>query len=208
MILGPLLKDFFKTLDSEKICDVILKYGAECESIIEYGSCGGVNSVALFQALINGKGKWKPRLFAVDLVEDISITRLREIANKVGISFQFWKGNSFEFPVFETDGFFWDTFHCGGVLIKDLDRISPYVNKYIFISGMETFGNNSEALIKNMNLDIITAELKMSTDEVGKGLKPALVHFLEKRPEWKKKTDCGELIVLERVKPNPGRLFI
>lgn len=208
MILEPLLKDFFKTPDSEKICNEILKYGAECESIIEYGSCGGVSSVALFQALIIGKGKWRPRLFAVDLVEDISISRLQEIANKVGISFQFWKGNSFEFPIFETDGFFWDTFHCGGLLIKDLDRISPYVHKYIFISGMETFGNNSEALVKNMNFDMITAELKMSTYEIGKGLKPALANFLENNPEWEKKTDCGELVVLERVKPNQVRLFI
>ena len=73
---------------------------------------------------------------------------------------------------------------------------------------METFGNNSEALVKNMNFDMITAELKMSTYEIGKGLKPALANFLENNPEWEKKTDCGELVVLERVKPNQVRLFI
>jgi len=207
MLLEPLLKDFFKTPDSVKICSEILKYGSECESIIEYGSCGGVSSIALFQALINGRRKWKPRLFAVDLVEDISIIRLREIANKVGISFQFCKGNSFEFPVFETDGFFWDTFHCGGVLIRDLERISPYVNKYIFIAGTETYGTNSEAVIKNMNLDMLTTELQMSTEEISKGLKPALIQFIKKNPEWRQKSECGDLFIIERIKSNTGRLF-
>jgi hypothetical protein len=207
MILGQLLKEFFKTPEAEKKCGEILKYGSNCETVIEYGSCGGVSTLALFQALLNGKKKWRPRLFGVDISEDVSIIRLREIAEKTGISFQFWKGHSFEFPVFETDGFFWDTFHCGGVLTRDLERISPYVNKYIFISGSETYGINSEAVIKNMNLDTLTNELHMSNEEISEGLKPALIQFLKKNPEWRQKSECGDLLILERIKSNDGLLF-
>ena len=111
MSLLPFLNEFFKTEEAKATCNIILELGSKCESFIEFGSRGGVSSIAILQALLNGKKQspWSPRFTAMDLAEDDSITKLHEISAKIGVSFQFWKGHSAEFPVFEADGFMWDT---------------------------------------------------------------------------------------------------
>jgi hypothetical protein len=154
MSLLPFLNEFFKTEEAKATCNIILERGSKCESFIEFGSRGGVSSIAILQALLNGKKTWSPRFTAMDLAEDDSIVKLREISDKVGVSFQFWKGHSADFPVFEADGFMWDTFHCAPNLLVDLERVGPGIHKYIFILGTRIDGLHSEAVRRGLDLEI------------------------------------------------------
>jgi hypothetical protein len=209
MSLLPFLNEFFKTEEAKATCNIILDLGSKCESFIEFGSRGGVSSIAILQALLNGKKQspWSPRFTAMDLAEDDSITKLHEISAKIGVSFQFWKGHSAEFPVFEADGFMWDTFHSAGNLLVDLERVGPGIHKYIFILGTRIDGVESEAVRRKLDIDITANELRVPSPSVKHGLGIAISEFLKKHPEWTKETDFGELTVLKRTTANPDWVF-
>ena len=209
MSLLPFLNEFFKTEEAKATCNIILDLGSKCTSFIEFGSRGGVSSIAILQALLNGRNglDWSPRFTAMDLAEDESITKLSEISAKIGIAFQFWKGHSADFPVFEADGFMWDTFHSAGNLLVDLERVGPGIHKYIFILGTRIDGVESEAVRRKLDIDITANELRVPVPSVRPGLLLAITEFLKKHPEWTKETDFGELTVLKRTTPNPDWVF-
>lgn len=183
------------------------EFGSKCSSIIEFGVRGGVSALILFAALLDGKSKWRPRYVGVDLVQDDSIGKLDKLAADNNISFQFWKGHSTQYPLHESDGFVWDIFHAGGSLLFDLDRISPYIHKYIFILGIAQFGDNSEAIQKNVDIEKVAEELRIDKDGAKMGLKEGIQKFLAKNNEWHIIKEQGELCVLGRKSPCFTGLF-
>jgi hypothetical protein len=203
MSLLQLLNEFFKTEEAKATCNIILDLGSKCETFIEFGSRGGVASIAILQALLNGKKNWAPRLTAMDLVEDDSINKLREISAKIGISFQFWKGHSADFPIFEADGFLWDSFHSAANLLVDLERVGPGIHKYIFILGTRIDGAESEAVRRGLDFETTANELRVPSTHIKSGLNFAITEFLKKHPEWTKATEFSELTVLKRTSANP-----
>lgn len=187
--------------------EIIQKFGQMCESFVEFGTRGGITGTLILRALSEKKGLWKPRYVGVDLIADESVELIDKLAKENNISFQFWKGHTTQYPIHETDGLLWDTFHAGGALLLDLERMSPFVHKYIMILGMASFGENSEATMKKFDIGAVSREL--FTDETGAkmGLKTGVSKFLEKHSEWALLCEFGELCVLERKVPIKG-LFI
>lgn len=188
---------------------IIDNFGSKCSSFVEFGTRGGITGALIIGSLVNGqkKTKWMPRYVGVDLVADESIEVIDKISKANGISFQFWKGHTTQYPIHETDALVWDTFHAGGALLLDLERMSPWVHKYIMILGVNSFGKVSEAVSKNFDIAAVSKELY--TDEAGAkmGLNEAIAKFLEKHKEWAVVREFGELCVLERKVPISKGLF-
>lgn len=184
--------------------EIIQKFGKTCGSFIEFGTRGGITGTLILRALAAQKGTWKPRYIGVDLIADESVELIDKLAKENNISFQFWKGHTTQYPIHETDGLLWDTFHAGGALLLDLERMSPFVHKYIMILGMASFGTISEATMKKFDIGAVSREL--FTDEAGTkmGLKDGVSKFLEKHSEWNLLCEFGELCVLERKIPIKG----
>ena len=187
---------------------IINNFGSKCSSFVEFGTRGGVTGALILGSLQNGnKGQWMPRYVGVDLVTDESVEMIDKLAKVNGISFQFWRGHTTQYPIHETDALVWDTFHAGGALLLDLERMSPFVHKYIMILGINSFGSVSEATATNFDIAAVSKELY--TDEAGAkmGLKEAIAKFLEKHKEWATVREFGELCVLERKIPISNGLF-
>jgi len=187
--------------------EIIHKFGKTCGSFIEFGTRGGITGTLILRALAEQKGMWKPRYVGVDLIADESVELIDKLAKENGISFQFWKGHTTQYPIHETDGLLWDTFHAGGALLLDLERMAPCVHKYIMVLGVASFGTISEATMKKFDISAVSREL--FTDEAGAkmGLKEGISKFLEKHKEWNLVCEFAELCVLERKVPIKG-LFI
>jgi hypothetical protein len=194
---------------SKETGGIINQFGSKCSSFVEFGTRGGISGALILGSLLSGKNgkQWMPRYIGVDLVADESVETIDKLAKANGISFQFWRGHTTQYPIHETDALLWDTFHSGGALLLDLERLSPYVHKYIMILGINSFGSVSEAVSKNFDIAAVAKEL--FTDEVGAkmGLNEAISKFLEKHSEWSVIREFGELCVLERKIPISNGLF-
>jgi len=207
MNLEPFLNEFYKTTEARECCSIIRKYMSQCDTVIEFGTRGGITAVTILQALIDQKRKFRGRLLGVDLISDSSIEKISEIADKVGVSFQFWNGHTKDFPRTECDGFLWDTFHCAGNLKTDLDLNSPHIHKFIIIIGTAVDGITSEAIRRNLDTELVANELRISADGVKKGLLSAIVEFLQENSEWVKECEFGDITILKRIKPVKGYIF-
>jgi hypothetical protein len=207
MNLEPFLNEFYKTTEARECCSIIRKYMSQCDTIIEFGTRGGITAVTILQALIDKKRKFSGRLLGVDLISDNSIEKISEIADKIGVSFQFWNGHTMDFPKTECDGFLWDTFHCAGNLKTDLNLNSPYIHKFIIIVGTAIDGERSEAVRRNLDTELVATELRISTDDVKNGLLVAIAEFLNGNLEWVKEREFGDITILKRIKPIKSALF-
>jgi hypothetical protein len=184
MDLSNLITQFYKTPEQQAVAKYIIDKSAQCSSIIEFGTKGGVIALACFQGLILSKQKWMPRYNGVDLMEDESILTLKKLAEKIGISFQFSRQPTKNYPIHETDMLVWDTFHCAGNLLLDLIKMGPYIKKFILIKGVQTNGEHSEAVNRKLDIDRVAAELEIDRKGAELGLKNAIQFFLKKDPNW------------------------
>jgi hypothetical protein len=184
MDLSNLIGQFYKTSEQIAVAKFIIEKSAQCSCIVEFGTKGGVLALACFQGLLKGKQKWIPRYIGLDLVEDESITTLRKLADTVGISFQFVRQPTKDYPIHETDMLVWDTFHCAGNLLMDLLRMGPYVKKFILIKGIQTDGEHSEAVNRKLDIDRVATELEIDRKGAELGLKNAIQNYVSRNPDW------------------------
>jgi hypothetical protein len=200
MSLTPYLEALFKTDEAISTVKNIRQYGSKCSSLIEFGVRGGGTAVAFFQALLDGATdkKWMPRYVGVDLVNDESIKKLELLAEKHNISFEFWQGHTTNFPAFRADALVWDTFHCGGALSDDLERLSPHIDKYIFILGVRMYGIESEAVKRNLNLEQVAKEIHSDVAGARKGMRIAISEFISKHSNWTIASEFAELTILAK----------
>jgi hypothetical protein len=201
-----LIENLLITQKAKDTKNIIFKYAANCSIFLEFGSRGGITGTLIMGALNSNRSrsKFRPRFICVDLMHDETIVKLEQIATENQISFQFWRGHSSQYPLHQTDGLFWDCFHSGGALYNDLIRMSPYVNKYIMIMGMETFGLQSEATVSGFDINAVAQELHVTVDEARLGMKAGVAKFLENNKDWIMADQYSELCVLERVVPING----
>lgn len=192
------LNSLLLTAAAKETAAIIGKFAESCDSVIEFGSRGATSALILLNALCERKHKWKPRFVGVDLVEDDTIKMIDALAKSNGISFQFVKTHTSQYPVHETDLLLWDTFHAGGSLLSDLIRLSPFISKYIVVLGYQSFGNDSEAVVNKLNIAAVSQEL--GVDEVGAkmGIKMGVAKFLEFSNDWKIAKEFCEICILER----------
>ena len=207
MALQPLIDRFFPAPETREIVRVVRQYAETCDTILEFGCRGGMSGLLLLQGLLDTKSKWPRRYVGVDLVEDDSIKNLRGLATQNGLSSEFWRGHTKAYPLHETDGFCWDTFHCGGALFDDLIRVAPYVKKWICVLGTRTHGLTSEAVARSLPIDQVAKELQITEEGVKMGLKEGVRRFLATHPDWSQEQEIGEITILKRVSGTSTSLF-
>lgn len=189
------------------MANTVRRYASECDSVLEFGCRGGISATLLFQSLLDRRSKWRPTYVGIDLIRDESISNLAKLAVANNISFSFWQGHSKQYPAHETDAFCWDTFHCGGNLIEDLNRIAPLVNKYIFILGTGVHGAESEAIRRKLDISQVAKELHISEEGARMGLSEAIGKFLKNNSDWERVKEIGQITILKRTQPPKIRIF-
>jgi hypothetical protein len=201
------LDKLFTNPGAKEMVSVVTNFAKECETFLEFGCRGGVSGMIFMKALLQSEAKWRPRYVGVDLVEDQTIDKLKELAEQNRISFEFWKGHSKSYPIHETDGFCWDTFHCGGALFEDLTKIAPHVKKRIFILGTGIFGSESEAIVRKLDISQVAKELQITEDGVKMGMKEGIRRFLSTNHDWEEIGSIGEITILKRAGTFSNSLF-
>lgn len=195
--------------EAKEYGNILAEYVSKCSTVVEYGTRGGQCASVIVGVLkqFHRNSKWQPRFVGVDLVTDPSIEAITKLSKENGVSFQFWQGHTTQYPLHETDALVWDTFHAGGALFNDLDRISPYIHKYIVIMGVQSFDTTSEAVTKGFDISIVARELQVSEDDAKMGMRAGITKFLAKNTDWFIVRDFGEMCVLGRKKPISNGLF-
>lgn len=199
MALQPLIDQFFPTPASRELATVVRQHAQSCETLLEFGSRGGISGLLFLQTLLDSQAAWRARYVGVDLIEDDSVRNLRSLAEQNGLSFEFWRGHTKTYPPHETDGLSWDTFHCGGALFEDLVRVAPFVKKRIFVLGTQTYALESEATLRKLDATQVARELQISVDGVKMGMKEGLRRFLATHPDWRMEREIGEITILTRI---------
>jgi hypothetical protein len=180
---------------SKKTAEIIQKFTKPCEIVVEFGSRGGVSGLILIDGLAGNKG-FKKRLVSVDLVSDNTTDMLAQVAKENRVSHYFWKGHTSQYPLHEMDALLWDTFHSGGSLFMDLDRLAPYIIKYIIVLGVSSFGTVSEA--SKFDLVAVARELGVEEADAKLGMTAGIEKFLKKHTAWSIVDTYGEVAVLGR----------
>lgn len=154
----------------------LLRYGQECDTIIEMGVRFGRSTLAWLMA--------KPsKLVCYDLKvhKRLPLDIYKQWAKEQGINFVFIEGDTRKVKIEQADLLFIDTLHNYDQLKVELECHSDKANKYIILHDTETFGQKGETK--------------------GKGLQFAVDELLEKGI-WKIKEvfkNNNGLTVLERV---------
>lgn len=167
-------------------CDInglfptLRKYAQKCEHITEFGVRGVFSTYAFLAA--------RPRVMrSYDIETSANINEAGEVSAENGIDFIFKAENVLETAIEETDLLFIDTLHVYRQLKQELALHADKVHKYILMHDTETWGEDDEIPIEN---------------EEPKGLKLAIVEFLDENPQWKVKEHIKEsngLTILERI---------
>jgi hypothetical protein len=201
MALQPIMDRLFSTQATHELATVVRQHAKSCETLLEFGCRGGISGILFLQSLLDSRAVWRARYVGVDLVEDDSVRNLRGLAEQNGLSFEFWRGHTKGYPLHETDGLCWDTFHCGEALFEDLVRVAPFVKKRIFVLGTLTHAVESEATLRNLDASQVARELQISVEGVKMGLKEGLQRFLTAHPDWRMEREIGEITILTRIAP-------
>lgn len=190
------ISSLLTTEASKKTAEIIQKFTKPCVCVVEFGSRGGVSGIILIDGLAGSKQSYKKRLVSVDLVSDNTTDLLAQISKENGVSHYFWKGHTSQYPLHEMDALLWDTFHSGGSLFMDLDRLAPYIKKYIIVLGVTSFGTVSEAC--KFDLAAVSRELGVEEEDAKLGLCAGMEKFIKKHTEWSIVETYGEVAVLGR----------
>jgi cephalosporin hydroxylase len=79
---------------------------------------------------------------------------------------------------------FIDTWHVYGQLKRELERFHAIANKYIVLHDTEVDGEYGESIRLNHDIHALSASSGFPTEEITRGLKPAVNQFLMTHPEW------------------------
>lgn len=188
---------------------VLAEYAQGCEHITEMG----VAIVCSTWAWLSAKPK---RLVSVDIDHLCPVDEVREVAEEMGVDFEFVVGdtnhgvttelnkhcpwlNNVEHKNYQTeqpipyynceptDLLFIDTYHRYESLKRELELHPPKARKYIILHDTVAFTPNGEG-----------------GDKIG--LLPAVHEFLEANPQWqteKELSDWPGLYIMKRVGPDP-----
>ncbi len=156
----------------------------ESASVIEIGLREMVSTWGLLQGLAENRTENKSYI-GIDLnippIENLFLAD--RLAEKNGISFQFWQKNDFGLEIESADLLFIDSWHTYRHLTYELETFSPKIRKFIAMHDTsEPWGNDDEPLYQGT-----VPNYPRQFDQNKKGLWPAVQDFLSRHPEWRLK---------------------
>jgi hypothetical protein len=179
----------------------LYKYALECDSIIETGVRSVVSSWALVNGLLNNNSTNRKKLLLND-INVCNITELLSLTSNENIDINYiWKSNLKIELNQKYDMIFIDTWHVYGQLIRELNKFSPYINKYIIMHDTTVDGIYGETIRCCMDAVKQSIDNEFPIHEINKGLSFAIDDFLLSNPEWTIKevfTNNNGLTILEK----------
>tara|TARA_Y100000389_G_C17396228_1_gene482683 strand:- start:46 stop:717 length:672 start_codon:yes stop_codon:yes gene_type:complete len=172
--------------DINEHLDVLAAHAEECTTVFETGVRGVVSSWALIYGLNRGVSGSKK--FLMNDIVECDTSQLINLSKKINLETKFIKKNNLDIVIddnFRFDLLFIDTFHVYGQLIKELQKFSPYINKYIILHDTTIDGEHGEAIRHNWNIKEMSDKTGISEEEITVGLWPAIEEFIQDNPEWK-----------------------
>ena len=123
------------------ICDhfpLMLKYGSQCSHITEMGVRNGISTWGWVGS--------KPQTLICYDIEDSPIQDIKDTALNLGIDFQFYKADTREIEIEETDLLFIDTEHNYDQIQKELSLHGNKVRKFIVFHDTVSSPSINEAI--------------------------------------------------------------
>lgn len=179
---------------------ILRSLARDCVSVTEIGIRGMVSTWAILLGLAERDSLDERLYLGIDIAAppQKSFISAEKLAERCGISYNFWKANDMDIKIPSVDMLFIDSLHTYCHLTYELETFAASVNKYILMHDTSApWGNRNDHLYKGNY-----SEYPEHYDRSKKGLWPAVEDFLETHPEWKllkRYENCHGLTILERV---------
>lgn len=193
-----------KPSDINQHLPTLFKYASQCESVVECGVRGCVSSWAFIHGLMNNNKPTKEIL-----LNDIQPCDIRgvlylsqQVETKIEVKYE-WVNDLDLILDHPYDLLFIDTWHVYGQLKRELNKFSPFINKYIIMHDTTVDEIEGETVRNKWNSLHQSATTGIPEEEINDGLGRAIHEFLSSNPEWtllEKWTNNNGLTVLERVR--------
>ncbi len=192
----------------QKPCDInehlltLARYASQCESIVELGVRGCVSSWAFLVGLLHNN---KPNKHLI--MNDITECPIEEILNRgraFGVKMDYQWCNDLELKLenLKIDMVFIDTWHVYGQLKRELAKFGPITQKYIAMHDTTVDEIHGETIRCGLNAEEQSRESGIPVEEIKKGLRWAVLEFLQENPNWiieEKFTHNNGLTILKRI---------
>jgi hypothetical protein len=189
-----------QTSDIHEHVPVLRQYASECSSVIEIGLRTMNSSWGILQGLSENSSLHRSYL-GIDLEQpaDFLLNQARDLAQKNGISFDFWQANDLFIDIKPTEMLFIDSLHIYCHLTYELEKFSPKVSKYIIMHDTsDPWGSIDDFQQYHGN----RSEYPEFIDRHKRGLWQAVEDFLARHPEWvlhERRLNNHGLTVLKRI---------
>jgi len=160
-----------------------------------------VSTWAFLHGLVQSQAE-KKIMYCVDIEPIPGIDKVATLATAANIEMQFIQHDSATVVMPPVDLLFIDTWHVYGHLKRELAFHHANVRKYILMHDTEVDAIHGESLRLGMPIHQQSIESGYPEEEITRGLKFALVEFLESHPEWelyKHFSNNNGLTVLKRI---------
>jgi uncharacterized protein (DUF433 family) len=182
----PLLRSFYNTLitddsDIHRLVPIIYGYAMRVNTVVEMGSRTGHSTTAIMQA-------YPSNFTIIDLIISSDVRTLERTYKSCApphAHLQVIEHDDLTIGIDTVEMLFIDTLHDEGQVRKELELHASKVTKWILFHDVISFGHREE-----------------SGNQIGRGLHPAIVEFMEKHKEWVEEAYfpfSHGLLVLRRV---------
>jgi hypothetical protein len=179
----------------------LFKYAKECDSIIECGVRSVISSWALLYGLSYNNKPIKQLL--LNDIKPCNITELLDAGSHTNVEINYQWINDLEMNLTQNyDLIFIDTWHVYGHLKRELNKFSPYINKYIVMHDTTVDEFEGETIREKLNAYEQSQTSGIPIEEILCGLGKAIDEFLQENDNWvlhEKLTYNNGLTVLRRV---------
>ncbi len=188
-----------KKSDIYKHLPILLKYAKRCKHITEMGARTGMSTSAFMHARVEKFVSYDYQYSNPEPHLKQQIERLKNtfnLARQEGINCQFIGADVLQVNIEQTDLLFLDTWHCYDQLKRELELHASKVNKYIIFHDVISYGVKGEGY---PSLD--TNHPQRNNFNGDKGIKPAIIEFLQANIDWKveyQTKECNGLLIISK----------
>lgn len=168
--------------DINEHMETLYAYAKECGSIMELGVRDCISTWAFAAGLLDNQQTTK-KLMLVDIKEANIVPLIKNGGTLIDIK-TFWDSDLNMQLTENYDMVFIDTWHVYAQLKRELGKFAPHVNKYIVMHDTTSDEEYGEAIRYNHNIGNLSETSGFPSEEIAKGLWPAVEEFLEQNPEW------------------------